>query len=89
MGDAVGHRDVVGNHFDIRQRLAVMLDGVDRPLMLVQQRHRTNQRQVFHMVAAESGAVMQKGQPLGERVHHHQRPDQPLGILVEFADVVA
>ena len=39
-----------------------MLDGLDRPLVLVQQGDGADQRQVLHVVAPRAGLVVQERQ---------------------------
>lgn len=53
------------------------------PLVLVQQGDGLYKRQVLHMVAPGAGFVRQERQLMRERVHHLQRSQQPLRILVQ------
>ena len=61
------------------------VDGLDRPLVLVQQRDRADQRQVLQVIAPGAGLRVEEGQLAGEGVGDQQRAQQPLGVAVELA----
>ena len=70
VGQAVGDLDVLQRHFDKFHLFAVVLGGLDRPLVLMQERHRPDQRQVLDVVAAGARLVVQEGQRFGEGIGH-------------------
>ncbi|GDC26215.1 hypothetical protein HmCmsJML231_04363 [Escherichia coli] len=57
MCQTVGQGDVFPRHLDVFHHLPAMLHALDLPLVLVQQRDRLDQRQVFHVVAPGAGFV--------------------------------
>ena len=57
MCQTVRQRDILPHHLDVLHHLPAMLHTFDLPLVLVQQRDRLDQRQVFHMVAPGAGFI--------------------------------
>ncbi len=62
MCQMVGQRDLLPRHLDVLYHLPAMLHAFDLPLVLVQQRDRLDQRQIFHMVAPGARLVAHEGQ---------------------------
>ena len=89
----IGARDVGRRHFDVFERgvsrPGAAGHGPERPLMLVQKRDDIDQGQVLLVVAARAGAVVEEGQFPGVGIHHTQRTQQSLGVLVDLEDRVA
>ena len=56
--------------FDVFDALAVVLDGFARPLMLVQQRDRADQRQILHVVAPRARLAVEERQLPRVRIDH-------------------
>jgi hypothetical protein len=64
MSQPIGQRDVAGQDLDVFDDLSEMGQAIDRPLVLVQQRDRTDERQILHVVAPGPRLVIEEGQPL-------------------------
>ena len=85
MSQPVGDGDVVDRHLDVLDALTLMHHRLERPLVLVQECQRADQRQVLEMIPPRSRAVVPKGQRPGVGVHDQERPEQALRILVELS----
>ena len=56
--------------------------------MLMQQRNRSDQRQVFGVVTPHPCLIVAKRQPVGPRHDHRQRSQQTLRVVVQGLDVI-
>lgn len=81
--------DVAGRDLDELDRLPLVRHRAHGPLILVHQRDRADQRQILQVVAPGAGAVVEEGQFPGVGIHHTQRTQQSLGVLVDLEDRVA
>ena len=72
--------DVGDGRLDVGDLDTGVHDGPAGPLVLMQQRDGTNQRQVFHVVTAGAGAAVRERQPPRPGVHHRQRLEEPLRV---------
>jgi hypothetical protein len=64
-------------------RCAAVHRALALALVLVEQRHRADQRQVLHVVAPRARRVVRELQLRRVRVDHDHRPQQPLRVLVQ------
>ena len=87
-GQAVRHGDVIERRLDVVDSPATDHAGLHLALVLVDQRHRVDERQVFFMVSSGPGGVVEEGEPVGERVHDMEGLQQPLGVLVELEQLL-
>ena len=86
MRQPVRELDVGDGGLDVGQLDTRVGDGPVGPLVLMQQRDRPDQRQVFHVVTPGPGAAIRERQPRRERVHHRQRLEEPLRVLMRLHD---
>ena len=83
MRQPVRRRDVVERGLDVFDGAAVLLDRADRSLVLVQQRDRADEGEILHVIAPRARPVVEERQPLGERVHDAERPQEPLRVAMQ------
>lgn len=58
-------------------------------LVLVQERDRTDKREVLHVIAAHARQHVGENHLRGKRIHDEQRLQQTLRVLVQPQDVAA
>jgi hypothetical protein len=88
VGQTVGDLDVRERHLDVLDFTPVATGRLDGALELKQQRDDVDQAQVLHVVPPGPGPVVEERQMTGIRIHHRQRPQQPLGVAVERQHVL-
>ena len=89
MGKLVGDGDVVRSDFDVLDLLALMFHGLHLTLVLVQESHSTDQRQVLGMVTSSAGFIIQEGEMLGIGIGDQQGLQEPLGVTVDGESTAA
>ena len=85
MRQPIGDGDVPRRDLDVLHELPRrrrMLHRLVLPLVLVQERDRANERQVFHMVPPAARAAVQERQPVREGIGHQHRIQKPLRVPV-------
>jgi hypothetical protein len=85
----VCERDILDRHLHIAQNFAAMLGSPHHALVLVEQCDHIDQRQILFVIAPGPRPIIQERQPVGIGVHHGQRLDQPLRVLMGFEDRLA
>ncbi len=83
--EPVRRGDVFTRGFDIGK--AVL--GLHRALVLIEQRDGADQRQILHVVAPHARKRVGKRQFIDKRIHHEQRLQQPLSILMQADELLA
>ena len=83
MRERVGLGDILRRGFDVLDDFAAGAQGLDGPLVLVQQRDGVDQGEILFMIAPGAGLVGEEGQAVGVGVDHGQGAQEALGVLMQ------
>ncbi len=81
-GQFVGELDVVEADLDVLDLFALVFDGLDGPLVLVQKGNGPDEGQILLMIPAGSRFVVAEGELFRVGIGHQERPQKPLGVAM-------
>ena len=86
VGQSVRDRDVLPRRLHVFHPPPRVLHTLHLTLVLMQKRHRSDQRQVLHVIPPRPRSRIHEAQLLRVRIHDGKRPQEPLRVLLHLLD---